>query len=467
MLDHTGARATFARVGVSEAHKSLGIMIAGNCQWKQEMKRLLQAAVDWRANLRAGHISTTDAWCALTHTIDRTVEYPMMATYLPKAQCKKIMRPFINSGLSASGVVRSIPRAVVWGPLRYQGLDIRHLYTTQGVEHLLAILRHGTRETQLLCTTMEELQLEIGFSNSFLSCSFEIYGPLATRSWVESTWKFLFESDIILVNPFTKPALACGNDSFLMEKYVEHGYRGAELKSLNNCRMHIQAVCLSDLCTAGGRQITDMVMDVQLNPYRSSLFSWPRSHRPSLQRRRLWQSALQKVSCRSTESQLLYHPLLPFSTTALQTWQWSYSPAEQRLFSPNGSQWDYFHVTAGQRQSVNRHYRQGGSSDTLPPDARAALVVRQRTHGCLISFGLPAASAPTRTHSQPFSTMLDSLPSASKWTIQEYALPMDLTPLLASIRDGSARAVSDGSFKDKFGTAASRLLMGVTPLSLG
>jgi hypothetical protein len=159
--------------------------------------------------------------------------------------------------------------------------------------------------------------------------------------------------------------------------------------------------------------------------------------------------------CRSTDAQLLLlHPLLPFSTTALRTWQWSYSPAEQRLFSPNGSQWDYFHVTAGRRQSVNRHYRQGGSTDTLPIDVRAASVVKQRTHVQLISFGLPAASAPTPTHIQPFSTMLESLPPASKWVIQEYALPTNLAPFIASIKDGSARAVSDGSFKDRFGTAA-------------
>jgi hypothetical protein len=144
--------------------------------------------------------------------------------------------------------------------------------------------------------------------------------------------------------------------------------------------MHIQAACLSDLCTAGGRQITDIAMDVQIDPYRSSPFSWPRSHRPSLQQQRLWRSALQKVFCRSTDAQLLLHPLLPFSNTALCTWQWSYSPVEQRLFIPNGSQWDYFHVTAGRRQSVNRHYRQGGLTDTLPIDVRAASVVKQQTH---------------------------------------------------------------------------------------
>jgi hypothetical protein len=160
MLDHTGSRVPLERVEVSEARRSLGLMISGDGKWEAEVKYLLQASIDWRANLQAGHLSKADAWYALNHTINRTVEYPMMATSLSKAQCETVMRPFLSACLSASGVARSMPRAVVWGPLRYQGLDIRHLYTTQGVEHLLALLRHGTRPTltgQLLRTYLEEL----------------------------------------------------------------------------------------------------------------------------------------------------------------------------------------------------------------------------------------------------------------------------------------------------------------------
>ena len=72
----------------------------------------------------------------------------MMAMYLSKDQCKKIIRPFLNAGLSASGICSKMPQPVVWGPLRYQGLGIHHLWTTtQGVEHLLAVLRHMTHPT--------------------------------------------------------------------------------------------------------------------------------------------------------------------------------------------------------------------------------------------------------------------------------------------------------------------------------
>ena len=88
----------------------------------------------------------------------------MMATYLSKEQCKTIMCPFLKAGLSSSGVSSKMPRAVVWGPLHYQGIGIHHLWTTQGIEHLLAMLRHVTCQTltgQLIRTTLEEMQLEI------------------------------------------------------------------------------------------------------------------------------------------------------------------------------------------------------------------------------------------------------------------------------------------------------------------
>jgi hypothetical protein len=91
MRDHMGNRVHLDRVEVSEAWRSLGLMIAGDCQWTDEVARLLKASVTWRANLRSGHLSATDAWNALNHTINRTVEYPIMATYLTKAECEKIM----------------------------------------------------------------------------------------------------------------------------------------------------------------------------------------------------------------------------------------------------------------------------------------------------------------------------------------------------------------------------------------
>jgi hypothetical protein len=59
---------------------------------------------------------------------------------------------------------------------------------------------------------------------------------------MSATWQFLAESSITLVNPFPKPLRASVNDSFLMERFVAHGYCGTELRHLNLCRMHLNAL---------------------------------------------------------------------------------------------------------------------------------------------------------------------------------------------------------------------------------
>jgi hypothetical protein len=232
--------------------------------------------------------------------------------FLSKAQCETIMRPFLNAGLSASGVVQSMPWAIMWGPLRYQGLDIKHLYTTQGVKHLLTLLRHATWPTltgQLLRTSMEELQLELGVGKSFFRYSYQEYGSIETCCWMSATWKFLAVSSITLVDPFPKPVLASATDSFLMERFVAHGYRGTELRHLNLCRMHPNALRVSNICTSDGKHITDSGMEVQKDLHQPSSYTWPQTEQPEYKFRALWRTALAKVLTRDAESQALLIPL--------------------------------------------------------------------------------------------------------------------------------------------------------------
>jgi hypothetical protein len=41
--------------------------------------------------LQAGYFLQSNAWNALNHTINQTIKYPMIATYLSKTQCETIM----------------------------------------------------------------------------------------------------------------------------------------------------------------------------------------------------------------------------------------------------------------------------------------------------------------------------------------------------------------------------------------
>jgi hypothetical protein len=137
---------------------------------------------------------------------------------------------------------------------------------------------------------------------------------------MSATWQFLAESSITLVDPFPKPLLASATDSFLMERFVAHGYRGTELRHLNLCRMHLNALQVSDICTSGGKHTTDSAMEVQKDLHRSSSYTWPQTERPEYKFRTLWRTALAKVLMRDAESQALLIPLDHLSFESSETW---------------------------------------------------------------------------------------------------------------------------------------------------
>jgi hypothetical protein len=173
------------------------------------------------------------------------------------------------------------------------------------------------------------------------------------------------------------------------------------------------------------------------------------------------------VFARSTDAQVLLLPLNPFCPSTLLSWVWQFSPSEQRLFFSNASSWDFYHVSAGRRQSRNRLYRLGGLTQSLPDDSRAATVSSHGTHVRLLAFALPPTLAPDSLSAPTFSQLVESLPASSSWSVKELSLPSDLGALLSALRSGSARAVSDGSFKDKFGTSAFTIVASSTCSVLG
>jgi hypothetical protein len=187
-------------------------------------------------------------------------------------------------------------------------------------------------------------------------------------------------------------------------------------------------------------------MEVQLDQQCLLPFTWPHTHCPEFGIRSFWRSALMKTLLCSTDSHRLAHPLVSFLPSVSNTWHWKYSPSEQWLFEPTGPCWDFYHVVSGRRQSVHRLHHLGGSTHHLPPDSQAATFVQQGSNARLISFGSPSTLLPIVPRLS-FSQILDSPESSLSWAIQEFALPSDLQPIIASLKSGSARAISDGSFK--------------------
>ena len=159
-------------------------------------------------------------------TIMKQLEYPLTATSFSQSECNAIMKFVLEAGLSCSGIVRTIPRPLVYGPIKYQGLGIHDLYVTQGILHLQEMVEHGYRGSdstgKLIRTSAEHLLLELGTPEALFEHAYKKYHSLATRCWLKSTWEFVSKADIQLTTTLPTLKTSCPGDIFLIPAFQRY-----------------------------------------------------------------------------------------------------------------------------------------------------------------------------------------------------------------------------------------------------
>jgi hypothetical protein len=145
-------RVELDRLDVHEARETLGAFIAMDGTQDTQATEMLSTAHEWADRVRSGKFNHAEAWFSLTTCIMKTLEYPLMATSLSNAQCDSIMKTILDAGLPVLGLNRHIPRTVVHGPKRYQGIGILDLWIVQqGILKLWLAIAHGDAHTITGC----------------------------------------------------------------------------------------------------------------------------------------------------------------------------------------------------------------------------------------------------------------------------------------------------------------------------
>ena len=116
----------------------LGVYLSADGKNTRQKKELRKVAERWGDKVSVGAITKKDAWTALTTTVMKTLEYPLLATTLTQDDCTDIMAPILHDGLPKAGICRTLARAMVYGPKQYKELALHNLYTTQGLVQLQA-----------------------------------------------------------------------------------------------------------------------------------------------------------------------------------------------------------------------------------------------------------------------------------------------------------------------------------------
>ena len=152
-------RVELDRLEVYEARETLGVFIAMDATQDTQEEEMLGTTHCWADRVRSGRLNHAEAWFSLNLCIMKTLEYPLMATSLSKAQCATIMQPILDAGLPALGLNRHMPHIVVYGPKRYQGVGIPDLWMLQGILKLWLAIAHGDANTITGCSIRALLSL--------------------------------------------------------------------------------------------------------------------------------------------------------------------------------------------------------------------------------------------------------------------------------------------------------------------
>ena len=133
---------------------------------RREIEALRAKSEEFADCIRTGFVTKTGAWHALSSTIMKTLEYPMIAINLTKKEWDYIMRPILKHPLPRAGLVRTFPHAICTVlACSYYGFNIMHPYYKQHYLQLQACLGQTMRKTitnDLIRANLEQLRLEVG-----------------------------------------------------------------------------------------------------------------------------------------------------------------------------------------------------------------------------------------------------------------------------------------------------------------
>ena len=462
-----------SRLEITSPRKALGIPVRHDGIDSSSVKYLRTKAINWAAKIQQSTLSKQEAWLAMTHTIWKTIEYPLAVTAFTPMQCQDIMSPALQAGLAKSGIQRRLPRLLVHGPIQALGLGVKSLYMTQVERHIQIILTHSQEETstgKLLRSSLELLQLELGTIQPVLTLPWQPWSELATPCWLKHTWRDLAHYGFQIKDRHSRPTHPGPSRATpLMDLVVEQGRVSAhQLHEFNICRQYLHIFWDTDLLSASGSQLDPHLWSGKPSLSHRSALRWPRHGTPSKQAWTTWRIILRQLflSSSTTASLTLRSPYPSASaTTRACTWTAFASIGHHRVYTTNGNAWQVWHPQPHRQTRYKKFFRaESSTTPSLPAQLlRVTINSLDESHICLIDtaetiFTIPSVSRPSPSHSTPPQRRLvqqvANLAPTIQWAIRNFRAQDDGRPLAAAIAAQQGYAVSDGSWKEGRGTSA-------------
>ena len=442
----------------SKAEKMLGVYLAPDGNNKEQVEHFKLKTQSLADKIRSGHLDRFEAWTALNTVAFKSIEYALPALTLSEKECISVIWPLLKVFLPRCGISRTIKRDVLYGPIELQGFGLKNIFLTQGISHINTIIEHMKKKTMtgfFLQANLEQLRLEIGENDHILSKNYDNYADLIlTDSWIQNTWQFMSQHQLTLKEGTVNLPDRRYNDRSIMEHIRLQGtFSKNELQSINRCRIFLQAFTLSDIVESNGMKITEEAWWGQKKSctFRSEI-KWPLWGQPSKKEWKTWRTALRKTFC-SRHHKKLDDPLgswLP--QQSFDKWTWFQDCESHLLYRHQGKHWVQYkkYGRSARRCQFTFEKKLHSQPDNIPQ--LIPVTVTLPKNNFVISHGPPQYKS-TTVDQVPLSVRNDKYKDwlhANVWTSSS------ILKLLDEIRQGTAQAATDGSYKDtiRYGTAS-------------
>lgn len=455
MQDVSGQRVSLTRLEAWQAERALGLRLAPSGTMQHEFAYRLELAQKWADQIRTTKVSKITQWINLRTVLYKRLEYPLMATTFTRAECDELMKPVFKVALSSLGIHSKFPRAMLYGHNKHHGLAIPHLYDAQGYLHLSALLHHGGTNNitgNLLQSSYELLQLEVGLPGEILHRTHAQWSYIATSTWLTETWKYASSINLQITTNLPSLKGLCEGDQFLMDVLWNKGYRGQDLLILNRCRLWLQILTVAELTDGTGtRLIPKLLRHRNPNPLRPSL-CWPHQGPLPPSAWTLWETAVKSAFSTGNLNQLKT-PLGPWCIEPM----WVWDPVHSRLYQSVKHEWLVWHTQRPTRPLGTTFSSTSTVVKKTPQPCLFARVLETSFSEITYWGARPYTPSLPSTRREDFYTSALKLDCAS-WALRNLTTPDNGRGVADAIKAGQCIAVSDGSFKDGMGTAAWKIL---------
>jgi hypothetical protein len=197
-----GVRITLERLEPSKARETLGVYIAMDGNWREEVKALREKTTTTFADqMSFGFVKPNKAWYVFNSMISKSLEYPMEATCINKKGWNKIMTPMVGIVLQSARFAKNFPRDVFYSSATYQGLSVLHPWYREQTVHLITLCKESTHVLQ---ANAKQLRLELGLPGPFTEFPLALIKPYMTKGWLKDLLLFLQQFHITLEDPLPK-----------------------------------------------------------------------------------------------------------------------------------------------------------------------------------------------------------------------------------------------------------------------